>query len=174
MRKVLSTSSWPRFWRKKMEEISFTKVALPYGWLGNMSPHGIEYNDLWYRTGEALFQVLRFDDIDVRSGIQMARSPMQAKMIAKVYRSKMVITPRSQPDLANMRLVLKLKFDQHPELQTLLLETGDALLIEDCSARMSESALFWGRARQGARWIGEGWLGTLLMERRTALRDAHG
>lgn len=28
--------------------ITFTKVALPYGWLGNMSPYPVSQGDGWY------------------------------------------------------------------------------------------------------------------------------
>ncbi len=40
-----------------MSEIAFTKVDLPYGWLGNMSPHIVKYQNQWYRTAESLFHV---------------------------------------------------------------------------------------------------------------------
>lgn len=153
-----------------MNEIAFTKVKLPYGWLSNMSPHPIWYDSLSYPTGEALFQVLRFEDVGIRAAIQMARSPMTAKMVAKAHADKMIVAPRSEADLANMRRVLTLKLAQHPELEAALLETDDAILIEDCSARPSESGLFWGMAHAPDGWRGENQLGKLWMELRAALR----
>jgi hypothetical protein len=39
--------------------ISFTKVDLPYGWLGNMAPYPLAYEDLTYWTTATLFQALR-------------------------------------------------------------------------------------------------------------------
>ena len=39
-----------------MNDIAFRKVKEDFGWLGNMSPHIVKYNDEWYRTAEALFQ----------------------------------------------------------------------------------------------------------------------
>lgn len=152
-----------------MNEISFTKVKLPYGWLGNMSPYPIRYNDLVYRTGEALFQVLRFEiDDPICETIRRATSPMAAKMIAKQNSDLMVVTPRSDEDVENMRLVLRLKLEQNPELSPMLLATGDAVLIEDCSARPNESGLFWGMARSSASesWRGQNWLGKLWIELR--------
>ena len=50
---------------------------------------------------------------------------MTAKMIAKKHRDKMVVEPRSQQDLDNMRLVLRLKVDQNPEVKRILLATKD-------------------------------------------------
>ena len=44
-----------------MAIISFSKVALPYGWLGNMAPYPIIYEGKRWRTIEALFQSLRFN-----------------------------------------------------------------------------------------------------------------
>lgn len=154
-----------------MEEIAFTKVKLPYGWLGNMSPHPIRYEYLDYSTAEALFQVLRFKDSAIRAAIRSARSPMTAKMVAKAHADKMVVIPRSAEDLENMRLVLTMKLAQHADLEEELLKTGDAILIEDCSARSSTSGLFWGMARSAEGWKGENQLGKLWMERRAALRE---
>jgi hypothetical protein len=39
---------------------------------------------------------------------------MAAKMIAKKFRDQMVIEPMSDADLYNMKAVLRLKLDQHP------------------------------------------------------------
>ena len=33
--------------------VTFTKVSLPYGWLGNMSPHGIVCHERFWKTAEA-------------------------------------------------------------------------------------------------------------------------
>jgi hypothetical protein len=49
-----------------MHTIAFTKVALSFGWLGNMAPYPIVYEAKLYRTTEALFQALRFDDETIR------------------------------------------------------------------------------------------------------------
>ena len=46
--------------------ISFTKVSLPFGWLGNMSPFPILYEGKEWKTTEALFQALRFDDESIK------------------------------------------------------------------------------------------------------------
>jgi hypothetical protein len=147
--------------------ISFTKVKLPYGWLGNMAPYPITYREQVYRTSEALFQALRFDDEVKRELIRTATSPMTAKMLAKNLAMYMTVKPRSDEDLENMAFVLNLKIEQHPELVPALLDTGDAQIIEDCSARPSESGLFWGAKRVGDGWEGENHLGRLWM----AMRD---
>lgn len=154
-------------------EISFTKVRLPYGWLGNMAPYPVIHQDIRWPTTEHLFQALRFmSDDPVRELIRAALSPMAAKFKAKEFIGKMIIAPRGQADVENMRMVIKLKHDSYPDLRKWLQETGDATIIEDCSARANVSGLFWGAAMDydSASWKGENVLGKLWMERREAYR----
>ena len=152
--------------------IAFTKVALPFGWLGNMAPYPVTYGGKTWRTTEALFQALRFEDESIRESIRQKASPMAAKMIAKKHKASMVVEPMSSADLDNMRLVLRLKLQAHPALRQQLLATGAARLVEDCSRRAKGSGLFWGAARREGQWVGENWLGRLWMEVRGSLRDA--
>jgi hypothetical protein len=150
--------------------ISFTKVGLPYGWLGNMSPHPIEYDGKTWRTGEALFQALRFNDQQIRALIWREKSPMSAKMAAKKHYDQLSVTPRSEEDLNLMRKVLRLKVEQHPQIKADLIATGDAVILEDSSARRNDSGLFWGAADVDGRWVGVNTLGVLWMELRDELK----
>lgn len=147
--------------------IAFTKVALPYGWLGNMSPFPIEYNGKEWRTTEALFQSLRFNDESIRELIRDQKSPMAAKMIAKKHRpSAITLTP--EEDYLNMMMCLTLKIKQHPQLIDELVETGDLPIIEDVTSRGARgSNLYWGAMRVGDEWIGENKLGQAWMYLRT-------
>jgi ribA/ribD-fused uncharacterized protein len=147
-----------------MSIIAFTKVTLPHGWLGNMAPFPIAHEGRIYRTTEALFQALRFDEDAIREAIRSERSPMAAKMRAKIQRDRMVVVPQSPQDVANMAMVLRLKLDTHPRLRAMLAETGDATLIEDCSKRAHGSGLFWGAALVDGEWQGANVLGKLWME----------
>jgi ribA/ribD-fused uncharacterized protein len=149
--------------------IAFTKVSLPFGELGNMSPHRIEYQGKRYKTAEALFQSLRFDDEEIREAIRTSPSPMTAKMIAKKHRTSMVVEPQSQQDLDNMRLVLRLKVDQNPEVKRILLATKNEEIVEDCTKRPRGSGKLWGMALVNDEWEGENRLGKLLMELRTTV-----
>lgn len=94
---------------------------------------------------------------------------MGAKMKAKKNKDKMVVVPMSEADLDHMRLVLNLKVEQHPELRHLLIQTGDALIVEDCTRRQRGSGLFWGAALIDGEWVGNNWLGRLWMELRAEL-----
>ena len=164
-------------YEKIMKEISFTKVSLPFGWLGNMAPYSIVapigllkgLDGITFRTSEALFMAMRFADQDIQKAIWAERSPMGAKMLAKKHASQMVVQPRSDQDVANMRIVLKLKLDQH-KLDEDLLITGDAEIIEDCTARQNESGLFWGAAKVNGVWVGKNMLGKMWMELRQSIQ----
>ena len=154
--------------------IAFTKVALPFGWLGNMAPYPVTYGGKAWRTTEALFQALRFEDESIREAIRQEKSPMAVKFIAQRHKSKMIVEPRSAADLDNMRLALRLKLQAHPALGRQLLATGAARLVEDCSRRPHGSGLFWGAALREGRWVGENWLGRLWEELRAPLRESGG
>jgi len=152
--------------------IAFTKVKEPYGWLGNMSPYPVTYEGKEYRTSEALFQALRFKDSEIMEVIRQEKSPMSAKMVAKKYRDKMFLVPMSGADVEVMRIVLKLKVEQHPELKEELLATGgDEEIIEDCTKRDRGSSRFWGAVLVDGEWQGENMLGRLWMWLRDELRD---
>lgn len=100
-----------------------------------------------------------------------APSPMTAKTIAKAHASEMIVQPRSERDVASMRRVLGLKLEQHPLLLEALRATGDRRIIEDCTARASDSGLFWGAALQAdGTWRGTNTLGALWVELRTVAR----
>lgn len=152
--------------------ISFTKTALPNGYLGNMSASPIVYKGEDWRTAEALFQSLRFDDTSIREMIKQEKSPLMLKIKIKSLRSQMILDPTKEQDIENMRLVLRLKFEQHPDLRALLLSTGDALLIEDVTKRKSGNAVFWGAYLFEGEWYGENKLGELLMDLRDEIVKA--
>lgn len=151
--------------------IAFTKVALPHGWLGNMAPYPVTYSGQEWRTTEALFQALRFHpDSSLREQIRSKKSPMAAKFTAKSHRALMAVIPLSQVDVDNMRLVLRLKLEQHPELVERLRATGDRLIVEDVTARKTKgNHRFWGAALENNLWVGDNMLGKLWMELREQL-----
>ena len=148
--------------------IAFRKVSEPHGWFGNMSPHPVEYGGLEWRTTEALFQAMRFEDYSIREEIRAEKSPMSAKMVAKKHADSLTVVPRSDDDLRNMRLVLRLKVDQHPALMKALLDTGDEEIVEDTTKRRDE---YWGARLVDGKWVGENVLGKMWMELRAKVRE---
>ena len=150
--------------------IIIRKVSDGFGWLGNMSPFPVTHEGREFKTTEALFQTLRFNDPTVIDLIRQQKSPMAAKMVAKKHRSAMVVEPMSEMDLDNMRLVLRLKLQQHPPLREALLATGEQMIVEDCTKRPHGSGLFWGAADRDGQWVGDNWLGKLWMELRLEMQ----
>jgi ribA/ribD-fused uncharacterized protein len=150
-----------------MAVIEFTKVELPYGWLGNMYASPIRYEEKVWRTSEAIFQALRFQDEEIREIIRNEKSPMGAKMKAKPFKHQMTVQPMSEEDVENMRRVVRLKFDQNPELKTKLLRTGDHTIVENIGNRNGERHLFWGMKKVNGIWTGKNMMGRILMDLRS-------
>jgi len=155
--------------------IPFTKVELPWGFLGNMAPYPITFEGQRWGTSEALFQALRFENPEIRELIRNEPSPMGAKMKAKKkeYRKYQIIQPMSEQDLLNMRMVLKLKFDTHLDIRKKLIQSAPHTLVEDIGERNGARHLFWGMRRVGQNWEGNNMMGKLLIELRDQyIRDA--
>ena len=144
------------------------KVREEFGILGNMSKHEIEYGDIEWPTSEHLFQALRFSsNSEIRELLLKEKNPLQAKWKVKARRHEMTVEPLSNQDLENMRLVLRLKLDQHPRtVGKVLASTKGRTIVEDCSNRQQGSGLFWGAAFSEGLWSGKNWLGRLWMELR--------
>jgi len=151
-----------------MKIITFTKVRLPFGFLSNMSPHPIRHHDRVWRTAEALFQALRFNDVESKNIIWNEASPMTAKFKAKARKALMAIQPGSVEDLNNMKTVLRLKIAQHPDIKKELLATKDATIIEDCTQRRES---IWGAQYINGNWRGQNLLGLLWMKLRDELNE---
>jgi len=152
-----------------MAYIGFTAVNLPHGYLVNMFAAQIVHIGETWRTSEALFYALRFSNQEIRELIRADKSPMGAKMMARKHKSDRVIIPLSEEDIENMRLCLRLKFTQDPELKAKLLSTGKHIIYEDISARNTAKNRFWGAVRVGNDLKGTNKLGELLMELREVL-----
>lgn len=153
-----------------MAFISFTKVDLPYGWMGNMAPYPIEFEGKRWLTSEALFQAMRFEDEEIRELIRVQKSPMAAKMKAKANKDKMVVVPMSDKDVENMQTCLKLKFTQHKLLSAALIKTTPHIIVEDIGNRNGTRHFFWGAKRNiKNEWEGTNTMGKLLMAVRQEL-----
>lgn len=150
-----------------MAVISFTGVDQPYGWLGNMAPFRIEYLGQKWLTSEALFQSMRFEDSKVKEIIRAEKSPLSAKMKSKTNKDLMVVEPCSPEDLDNMRLCIRLKFEQNPVIKEKLKKTFPHKIVEDVTKRRNGGRHdFWGARNNGGTWTGQNHMGKLLMELR--------
>ena len=53
----------------------------------------------------------------------------------------------AKEDIPWVKKCPKLKFDNHPDLKKRLIDTGEAVIIEDCTTDDRESARFWGAVK---------------------------
>ena len=145
----------------------FNGVKEPNGWMGNMAPYPIKFDGKVWRTSEALFQSMRFDDDSVKEIIRGEKSPMGAKMKAKKNRDQMVVVPMSELDVENMRKCVKMKFDAHPQLKRQLMNTKDSFIYEDIGNRNGERHKFWGAKKLSeSEGDGNNMMGKILMDLR--------
>lgn len=163
------------------EVITFTKVRLPFGWLSNMAPFPIQYQNTVYLTNEALFQCLRFEDFpgdpklkqQAQEAIRAQNSPMVVKWVSKRWFKDLGfhVNIGDEQDLERMRLCLKLKINQHRHLVSELLKTEDKLIIEDSSNQKGKTRNIWGATYKDGVWDGQNEMGRLWMELRAQLRN---
>jgi len=147
-----------------MSRILFYRPREPYGEFSNFSPHPIKIRGKEWRTSEHYFQSQKFAGTEYEERIKQTRSPMIA---ARMGRSRaQPIRPdwdRVKDDI--MREALQAKFNQHPNLRSLLLSTGEAEIVEHTTKDG-----YWGDGGDGS---GRNRLGKLLMELRKELRSEY-
>jgi predicted NAD-dependent protein-ADP-ribosyltransferase YbiA (DUF1768 family) len=78
----------------------------------------------------------------------------------------MVVEPCSPEDLENMRLCIRLKFEQNPVIKEKLKKTYPHEIVEDITKRNGARHEFWGARNNGGNWTGQNHMGKLLMELR--------
>lgn len=127
-----------------------------YYFLSNFYPAIIEVNGEMYITSEQLYQASKALYSVDREKIRTADSPGRAKKLGNTVKR---IENFDNIRIPIMEAILKLKFDQHPDLKLKLIKTLDRDLIEGNTWRDR----FWGVCNG----IGENHLGRLLMILRT-------
>ena len=132
-----------------------------YDVLSNFSANAIEIDGVIYPTSEHAYQAAKCTDPLGKREIAVARSPLQAKEMSN-QNYKTVQDPNwNAKKLVVMELILRAKLDQHPEVRSALLKSGDEEIAEDSSVDS-----FWGKGKDGS---GENQLGRLWMKIRSEL-----
>ena len=155
-----------------MKYLPFNKNKDVNGYMSNMYPSEILYNNLIWPSAEHLFQALRYNDIRIQGLIRREKSPMRVKAVAKMYSDQRVIRPLSNLDVRLMETVVWLKFEQNKEMSDLLVNSGYGThyIYENVEKRIGDfksSALFWGAfLKNDAYLIGMNILGIILMRYR--------
>jgi ribA/ribD-fused uncharacterized protein len=144
-----------------MSRILFYRVNERHGELSNFSAHPFELKGKVWPTSEHYFQAQKFAGTDHEEAVRQAKSPMVAARMGRSRQRPLRADWESVKDEV-MRAALRAKFTQHPALRSLLLETGDAELIEHTG-----NDRYWADGGDGS---GKNTLGKLLMELRVELR----
>lgn len=144
-----------------MEHIHFYRVNERYGEFSNFAPYPIELNGRLWPTSEHYFQAQKFAGTEHEEAVRLAKSPMvAARMGRSRQRPLRADWEKVKDDI--MRQALRAKFTKHPELKSLLLDTGNAELVEHTT-----NDHYWADGGDGT---GRNMLGVLLMELRAELR----
>lgn len=144
--------------------IYFYKADEPYGCFSNFSPHPVVMDALRWPTSEHYYQAQKFSgtpDAHLGEIIRQAATPEQAAALGR-DRSRVVRSDWERVKCGVMYDVVRVKFQSHPEIQSVLLGTGDQFIVEN-----SPTDYFWGCGRDRS---GENHLGRILMQIRAECR----
>jgi ribA/ribD-fused uncharacterized protein len=131
-----------------------------YAFLSNFHPCDIEFEGLVYPTVEHAFQAAKVLDTTVRLKF-LKLTPAGAKSLGRRVALR---SDWEQIKLSLMEMLVTLKFQQHTELQMLLLATAEAELIEG----NTWNDRFWGVSLKTGQGRNE--LGQILMRVRLQLQ----
>ena len=145
--------------------IYFYKVSDPYGCFSNFSLHPIEVEGLYWQTVEHYYQAQKFVATENERLIQVirdAQTPMEAAQIGRDRTLKLRCDWEEVKQQVMWQGVLT-KFLTHPDIQAILLDTGERLIVED-----SPTDYYWGC---GQDKTGQNQLGKILMNVRQEIRQ---
>lgn len=147
------------------DEIRFYRASeKPYGAFSNLYRREIVFEGEIYSTSEHAYQAGKARKPEVKTWLMAAPSPALLAMAAHGLYSWDVASDWSQSKFDRMRRVLRAKFTQHPDLQALLLSTGEARLVEAATVDNAVNRL-WGEVNG----VGKNMLGQMLIELRAEL-----
>jgi ribA/ribD-fused uncharacterized protein len=144
------------------EPIHFYSVREEYGVFSNFAPYFIFLKGKRWPTSEHYFQAQKFAGTPREEEIRREKSPRIAANMGRSRQHKLRSDWESVKD-AIMREAVLAKFSQHEELKKILLDTGDAPLVEH-----TERDSYWGDGGDGS---GKNRLGEILMSVRAELRQ---
>jgi ribA/ribD-fused uncharacterized protein len=144
-----------------MRDINFFDPDGPNGWLASFSCHDIHLSGRRWSSVEHYFQAMKFLDTKIQKKIAGAKTPAEAKRIAKFYAER---KRQDWPKVRNLIMynAIQAKFLQHPNLLSALNKTGRRRIQE-----ITDDDCYWGC---GPDRRGQNQMGRLLMRLRDNLR----
>jgi ribA/ribD-fused uncharacterized protein len=140
----------------------------PYGAFSNLFRRPIVFEGREYPTAEHAYQAGKARKQAVREWILSAPSPSLVAMAAHGLYTWDIVPNWAEIKFDRMRSVLRSKFAQHEDLRALLLQTGNARLVE-VSRTNNPVNRVWGEVNGK----GLNMLGVLLMEIRAELQQVN-
>ncbi len=147
---------------KPIKIIMFYRSSGDCGYLSNLYKRDVMFENRTFRSSEDAYQFGKPLDCMTAEWLISAPKPHLCAMAAHGLMAFDIRPDWQGIKVDRMRDVLRAKFNQHEDLKQKLLETGDAILVED-----SKTDRFWG---VGKKMNGKNMLGVLLMEIRDKLR----
>jgi N-glycosidase YbiA len=148
---------------RRTNEIRFYgQRHVPYGVFSNFSDHPITIDGRKWKTSEHYFQAMKFVGTPYETQIRDAPTPGNAKTLGASRNVSLRADWETVKDRIMYDAVLA-KFTQHDTLKTILLGTGDAIIIEHTS-----NDRYWGDGGDGT---GRNQLGKTLMKVRDRIRN---
>jgi ribA/ribD-fused uncharacterized protein len=147
------------------KEVRFYRASeKPYGCFSNLYRRPVDFEGVHYLTSEHAYQAGKAREPAVRDWLLAAPSPALLAGAAHALLTWDIAPGWSKGRYGRMRRVVEAKFRQHPDLAAILLDTGDARIVETGTVA-NEVNRRWGIvAGQGSNW-----LGLILMEVRGVL-----
>lgn len=145
--------------------IYFYKVSDPYGCFSNFSLHPIQMEGLPWQTVEHYYQAQKFVGTENECLVQCIRDAQTPMDAAKIGRDR-TLKLRSDWEQVKQQVMWQgvlTKFMTHPDIQDILLSTGEELIVED-----SPTDYYWGC---GEDKTGQNQLGKILMKVRSEIRQ---
>lgn len=160
-----------------MERIEFFKLAGPMGFCSNFSRHKVRYFGKVWMTSEHAYQAMKFLDPELQNRIHAQDTPRKA---ADIGRDKSLpmrpdwespVTDPMPPAVERLKdlfmyQIVMAKFRQNLGIQKMLLDSGDAYLVEDTHGT---GDAYWGETSPG---VGVNRLGHILMAVRESIRKS--
>lgn len=143
--------------------ILFYSTKDAYGEFSNFAAFPIEMDGRTWPTSEHYFQAQKFAGTEHEELIRTTLSPMTAAKIGR-DRKRPLRTDWDNVKDGIMHTAVRAKFDQHPRLAAMLVETGDADIVEH-----TENDAYWGDGGDGK---GLNRLGQILMQVRAEILQA--
>ncbi|WP_063847510.1 NADAR family protein [Bacillus sp. FJAT-28004] len=154
-RNLLSTNA-----EKKI--INFYEINKPYGCFSNFSKHSITLQNKEWPTTEHYFQAQKFVGTVHEDEIRFASTPMDAARLGR-DKNKPLRKDWEECKVNIMREAIVAKIEQHPNVKSVLLSTGDCAIVEHTT-----NDSYWGDGGDGQ---GKNMLGNLLMNIRNNMEN---